>query len=1026
MKKLIRYSIKQRKITIFVLIMLLLLGVYSYYIMPKQENPDISAPVAMITVVYPGASPNDIDELVSSKIEDEVEEIDGFDYSYSHSAGSVSVVILRIKYGSDIDNAWDDLRSRMDDLQTELPSECEKINVNTDLTETAGMMISMSGEGYSYEELEAFSEELREKLSDIDGISRFDIIGKQAKDLIVEVDYEKLNYFSISYNDLINLLKSQNIEIPSGSIDSAGDKINVKSTGKLKSIEEIENLIIGVSRENGSTARLGDIANVYYELEESNFQILQDSKEAVLLTGYFESGKNVVMIGREVSEAIDQFSKNIPPDIEFYEAHYQPDTVEKSVGNFIANLSQGVMFVIIVVFIGMGFRNSIIVSTAIPSSILITFFVIRYLGVEIHQISVAALIVSLGMLVDNAIVVSDSIQVKIDDGVDKLKACVDGTYEVAIPVLTSTLTTVAAFLPLLLLTSIAGEYISSLPTIIMISLAVSYVIAIFVTPVMAFCFFEKSKKRKEHNITRDLFSKFLRYGLVNKKVILALSAVAIVGTGFLTLQLGLQFFPFADSDIIYINLKTEKVADIDKTKELALKTLELLDNEPEVKNHTAAVGGGLPKFYNTLPLVTPSQDVGQMMVKVDMELVNSNYGDLSTYIDNLQSVFDSEIYGGVLTVKQLEQGEPIGSPVRIRIIGEDLDELGKLVSVIKGELSDIPGTTNIDDDFSDEIYQYVINTDNKKANYFGLTKYDIQNEVSIALRGRNAGVFRKDGKEFDIIVRSDINNKTSLENLGVKSSFTDSKLALKTVAKVELNKEYPYVKKYNGKKSIQVYSDVKVGYSSVDIQNQLSKKLNTIDLGNNKIVFDGEREKIKENFGDISEQAILSIFLVFLILLVQFKGFAQPLIILTTIPLSIVGAIVGLFIFRQNLSFVAALGIVSLLGIVVNNAIVLIDFIDTERSEGKSVNQSCMDAVEKRFRPIILSTITTVMGLTPLAVTGGILFKPMSIALMSGLIVSTFLTLVIIPVVYSMVIGRNEKDALYLAKEQLNSLKTRT
>ncbi|MGB3365916.1 MAG: efflux RND transporter permease subunit, partial [Acidaminobacteraceae bacterium] len=986
MKKLIRYSIKQRKITVFILIMLLLLGIYSYYIMPKQENPDISAPISMITVVYPGASPNDIDELVTSKIEDEVEEIDGFDYSYSHSAGSVSVVILRIKYGTDIDAAWADLRSRMDDLQSELPSECEKIIVNTDLTETAGMMISMSGENYSYEELEEFSEDLREKLSDIDGISRFDIVGKQNKNLIIEVDYEKLNYFSLSYNDLINLLKSQNIEIPSGTIDSAGDKISVKSTGKLQSIDEIENLIIGVSRENGSTARLVDIAKVYYELEESSFQILQDSKEAVLLTGYFESGKNVVMIGREVSDAIEEFSSSIPPDIEFYEAHYQPDTVEESVGNFIANLSQGVFFVIIVVFIGMGFRNSIIVSTAIPSSILITIFVIRYMGIQIHQISVAALIVSLGMLVDNAIVVSDSIQVKIDDGEDKLKACVDGTYEVAIPVLTSTLTTVAAFLPLLLLTSIAGEYISSLPTIIMISLGVSYLIAIFVTPVMAFWFFEKSKKKKEHNRTRDLFSRVLKYGLINKKVIIAASVMAIIGTGFLTLQLGLQFFPFADSDIIYIDLKTEKVADIDKTKELALKTLAILDKEAEVKNHTVAIGGGLPKFYNTLPLVTPSQDAGQLMVKIDLDLVNSNYGDLSTYVDNLQSVFDSQIYGGVLTVKQLEQGEPIGSPVRIRIIGEDIEELGKLVNEIKTALSDIPGTTNIDDDFSDEIYQYVINTDNKKANYFGLTKYDIQNEVSIALRGRNAGVFRSEGKEFDIIIRSDINNKTSLENLGVKSSFIDSKLALKTVAKVELSKEYPYVKKYNGKKSIQVYSDVKVGYSSVDIQNQLSQKLKTINLGNNKIVFDGEREKIRENFGDISEQAILSIFLVFLILLIQFKGFAQPLIILTTIPLSIVGAILGLFIFRQNLSFVAALGIVSLLGIVVNNAIVLIDFIDTERAEGKTVNQSCMDAVEKRFRPIILSTITTVIGLTPLAVTGGTLFKPMAIALMSGLI----------------------------------------
>lgn len=993
-------AIRNRKITLSMAILLGVLGLFSYYVNPKQENPDINAPFAVITAVYPGASPEDMERLVTGKIEEEIAEVEGYSYSQSDSRNSLSVTVIRLDADTDPEDAWADLRQRLDDLQRELPEGCGDIEINTDLDRTAGMILSLSAKGYSLEQLAWYGEKLKGELIGIQGVSRVDIVGKQEKQVSVEVDTARLASYNLSMEDISGIIGLQNIEIPSGHIDDGESKINVNMSGTYSTLEEIGNTVIGVSADSGAVARLKHIAHIHMEPLDANLRVKKDGHDAILLVGYFKDNSNIVITGREVGKRIEVLKKDLPEGMLLERVLYQPEDVGKAVNDFSMNLLMGVVFVIIVVFLGMGFKNALTVSAAIPLSVLITFSAMKLLDVKIHQISIAALIIALGMLVDNAIVVTDAIQVRIDDGQDKMGACIDGVKEVAIPVLTSTLTTVAAFIPLIMLPSVAGEYIRSIPQIVIISLSASYLVALFVTPVIAFIFFEKGKEKGILPRMRHSFEGMLRASLKRRGMLMASIAAVLVLVVFIVMGLGLQFFPKADANMVYIDIKSEQGEDIRKTDRLTEAVSKILEEQPEVVDYTVVIGGGVPKFYNTLPLYTESQDFAQTMMRLDLGK-GKRFKTNSGFIDYLQGELDAQIVGGTAAVKQLEIGEPIGAPIRVRVTGEDPDRIAEATLSIEDKVSKIKGTVNVGDDLALRKYEFHVNLDTDKSSSFGISRYDVQREISIALRGQKASVFREKGEEYDILVKGDIGSKEDLENLSVKSAVTGQKAVLKGIARIDLVDSVPYIKKYDGVRAAMVTADVRHGFNPVDIERSLSREIEELDLQGVNIVFDGEGKKIGEYFGDIGISAVFAVLLVYGILLVQFYSFLQPLVILFTIPLSVIGSVLGLLIFRQPLSFMALLGMVSLLGIVVNNAIVLLDYINSARGRGKSAEEACIEAVGKRFRPIMLTTTTTVVGLIPLVFSGSELFTPMAVALMSGLLVSTLLTLIVIPVAYT-------------------------
>jgi len=1009
MNTLLKSVIHNRRIMIFIICLLTLYGVYNFGLIPRQESPDVSAPVVVVTCTYPGASPDEVERRVTRVIEDEVKTIDGIDEYSSQSMDNASVTVIFFDYKADLKEGFSTLRTKMQDIQSDLPEACETIDINTDLLETAGMMISISSETFDYDTLSSFGETLSKKLSRIEGISRIDLVGEREYNLEITIRPKDLNYYSLSYNDIINLLKAQNVEIPSGNLEGLVNKINVTTKGSFEDIDDIKNLIVAVNAKSGAVVRLKDIASVAYSLEDDTVMYKHNGQNAIVLAGYFKQDLNVVTVGEDVKKVMEAYKKDLPSEVNFDEIMFQPDDVHNRISSFMTSLLQGVIFVIIIVFIGMGLKNALVVSLAIPLSVIMTFTLMTFFDVDLHQISIAALIIALGMLVDNAIVISDAIQERIDADEPKLDACINGVKEVAIPVFTSTLTTIGVFLPLMMLDSIAGEFVKSIPIIVMIALLTSYIVAVFVTPTFAYIFFTKTKPKMTKFRIKHIFEAVLKYSLKHKLVVLMVVLMAIGGATITARSLGLQFFPEADSDLVYINMTNDVNTSIEDTVALVNEVAQIVSEQPFVISYSSAVGEAFPKFYYTLPVNSPSKDFAQMIIKLDAS--DKDFVGNSAFVASLQEIVDQKISGGKILVKELEQAEPIGSPVRLRITGDSVDDLREINDAILDIFNQVEGTTNVESTLKDKQFGYYVAVDDLKAGYYGLTKYDIQNEVSIALRGREATELRTDASSYPIIVDGGIETISDLENLAIKSSFTDKKVPLKEVAAITLLEKNSMISKYKGDVEIQLSSDAKYGYSSIDIQHRIGALIEASPYADINYVFDGEEQSINKNFGSIGASAIFALFLIYVILLIQFKSFFYPFIIFISIPISSVGSIVGLYLFNQPLSFTALFGTVSLFGIVVNNAIVLLDYINTERAKGKEVDQAVREAMSKRFRPIMLSSMTTIMGLIPLVVSRSPLFMPMSIALMSGLVVSTLLTLILIPVLYDAVLGTRERHA---------------
>ncbi|WP_229246809.1 efflux RND transporter permease subunit [Desulfosporosinus shakirovi] len=1003
-KGLIYQIIHNRRFTLFFTFIAILLGLYSYYVIPKQESPNVNAPFAIIKTIYPGAEPADVEKLVTKVIEDKTIEVTGYKTSTSYSRNSISIVVLELQNDADVDKAWRDLRRYMDNLQSSLPSECQKIEIDTELADTPGMILSLSGDQYSYEQLSDFADQYKNELSKVDGISRFKVSGVQEKEAQVEVNTARMNQYALSLEDIVNALKIQNVDIPAGSLSNGTTKINVSIPGSFDSLQDIENCVVSVSRNTGAILHLKDIANVSWELADSTTRIRENGHNAILLSAFFSDNKNIVLIGHDVRTRLNQLKEQMPPGLDVDEVTYQPANVDQSVTNFFKNLLEGIALVLVVVFLGMGLKNAIVASTAVPISILIAFCAMYLFKIRVHEISIAALIISLGMLVDDAIVIIDSIQVRIDQGVEKMSACILGTKQAVLPVFTATLTTGAAFAPMLFVPGPAGEFLHTLPEVVILAVAASFIVAIFVTPALAYIFFDQLKPGKIHKRSpvKNFYLGFLAIGMKYKKMTLVLAMSLFALTMLLAFKLPVMFFPKADVNMFYINIHAETSADLDNTDRVAQQVEMLISAQKEVLAYTTSVGEGLPKFYLTVEKSSQSLDFAQVLLKVDLSKggrFNSNQ-EMAVY---MQDLLDKSLVGGTSRAELLEKAFP-GTPIGIQVNSSDQQALTKGVNYIHDQLAAIPGTLNVDDDLDSAEYQFSVDVDNDKASQLGITKYDIERQINIALKGAEATVFRKAGNEYPVIIISDIQSKEALENLAIKSSLSEQKALLKQLATLRLEASIPTIRKYDRELAVTVSSQVKPGYSAITIENKLKQILaqHPDELKGVTLSYKGEAKDIKDNFGDLGTAALFALLAIYLILMLQFRSFLQPFVIFITIPLSLFGVIIGLLAFGQPLSFTAMVGVVSLMGVVIKNAILLIEFINSARQEGMSVTEACFDAVGKRYRPIFLSAMTTVIGLVPLALSGSDLFEPLAVAIMCGLTVSTLLTLVIIPVIYSL------------------------
>ncbi len=1009
MEKITKILLNNRKIVVFFMVIIAVIGIYSYYVIPKQENPDASVAIAVITTVYPGASPEDVESFVTNKIEEQVSRLDKVDYYTSMSMDSASAVIVYYEDDILIKDVENDLRQAVSNVQKELPDTCMESVVKTDLVSNNQFIISLSSDVYNSEELVSYGQIIKERLSKVENVSSVTLYGEKIKQVVVETDIQKMKLYGISIENILSLMQAQNLSIPAGSIEYDSGTVTVLSSGLFENLKDIENTVIGGGEEGLAFVKLKDVASVYIEDTDEKYY-LQDGRESVLLVGKFTEGKNAVNIGKVLRQEIDELKKELPQELIFHEVMYAPEDIEDNINNFLINLFESILLIMIVVMIGVRMRNALVISTALPMSILITFIAMNLMEIEFHFISIAALIVSLGILVDNAVVISEAIQQNLNEGMEKTEAILTAVRVTWVPILTSTLTTIVTFGIIYFVPGVVGAIAGTIPTVVISALLASYFIAMCAIPVLAYFFFQPETKEKaaKESAARKLFYSLLNVGLRYPVRTLVVCFATLGVAAYLVTQLGMQFFPYASKPVLYINISGETM-NLKTTGKIVDEIGMLLENEEIVENYTVSVGGGLPSFFLTVPSLNDASNVGQIMIQLNEEELKKA-GSVESAARQLQAVIDENVAGATVEVKCLEYSMPTDAKIVLSLTGDDVERLNVLAEEMCLALEEIPGTDYVRNTCVIPQYQYKVNLDSEILSGYGLLKYDIIKQLNTSLMGAAASTYTASGKEMDIIVRSRIDSLDELLEMPVVGSVSDTKVLLGQIADVSLQPVVPVINHYNGKRYVNILSNVLPGYVSGNIESDLMDNyVSQMDTEGITIIERGEMSNMMSLIGNLGFAAVIAVILIYIILLLQFKSFAKPLNILTSIPLSLIGCCLGLWILKMDIQVMALLGLVSLFGIVVNNGILLIEVIDEKRGTGASVQEACTMAVKLRFRPIMLSSVTTCIGLVPLLLSNDPMTSPMAAVLLFGLIFSTFLTMVVVPTIYNFQEKRREK-----------------
>lgn len=1003
-KGLIYEAINKRRITLSVIVMIFVIGFVCYASLPKQQYPVIQLPMVIIYTVYPGASATDMEELVTSKIEDKCMAADGFDAVTSDSYNSTSVVKVNFNRDLPEDELQDDidkLRNEIEDLKAnELPSGITTLTFNDNAFDTSGYVVAFTSDTKSNEELVQRAEELKDELIGNEGVGKVEVDGEIQRQVKITVDIEKLNYINLSLAELSGIVGYQNTIVPVGTVQFENDEMFINTSGKLQSLEEIENITVSVDTQTGAITKLKDIAKVEMVYDEDSKKYSYNGKEAVILSLYFEDDVNVLDVGEKMRQKVEKYQETLPEDIQIDKVIYLPDDVSKSINDFVVNLIESVVIVLLVVMIGMSIRNGSIVAVAIPLTIFVAFIVMKIFSVDVQFVSLASLIIALGMLVDNAIVVSDAIQVRIDNDEDRMSACVNGAREVALPVLTSTLTTVVMFAVFFALPGTIKNFILSLPIVVISSLIASYVVSMLVTPVMCYFRIEKSveKKQKKHTL-KELCANMVDVGLRHKVLTLGIAIGSIVIAGIILSRTSLELVPKSDKDLLDITITTDNLYDIRKTENAVKAAEKIISEYDEIEYYLAASGGRIPKYEFTALPATDATNIGNIVVRLDLE--NSEITkDKAEFCKILGDRLSEELAGSRVVVKEMGIIPSSSEPIQINACGNDFDALNEAGDKIVSLLNQYSGTNDVFCDRKVKTYSYYVDMKNDSLTSCGLTKAEVQNELNIAMMGREATTYRKDSKEYPVIIQTDIDDMQTIEGLRVKSSVSGEKYKIKQVANIGLENDYNTISRYNGKRCVTVTSQTKNGASPVDIQNKVQKELEKENIEGVTFVYQGDSDIFNEIMEPLSIAAVIGTIIIFIILYMQFYSVKRSLVVVMSIPFGIIGSALGLWLTNQKLSFLAILGIISLIGVVVNNAIVLVDYMDRGLEQEDDIYKVCKDAVLMRFRPIMLSTITTVLGLLPLVISGDVLFKGLATAFMCGLFANLCFIFVVVPILY--------------------------
>ena len=1023
-----RFAIEKNRITTTVLLIIAIAGIGAYLTMPRAEDPGFIVRTAEVQTYFPGASPERVELLVTDKIEKVIQQMPELRVVRSESSTGASVIYAEInKDLKEMRPIWDKLRRKVADARPQLPDTIIGPIVNDEYGDVFGIQYTLTGDGFEQRQLKEVAKQMRNQLLLLPDVAKVDLYGLQEDRIFVEYDNARLSEYGLSPVQLSALLEAQNIILPGGDIDLEFEKIVLEPSGNFSSLEDIRRAVITLPDSN-VIVRLEDLVSIERGYAEPMIAMSASGEPAIGIAISLREGGSIIELGRSVAETFDRARQIYPIGIEFDKLLDQDKIVNDKIQSFVGNLYQAIGIVAAVMLVFLGLRTGLIVSSLIPMTMVMTLFVMSLFDIGLDQMSLASLIIALGMLVDNAIVMSESVLVQMERGKSVKDAAIDSAKELKIPLLTSSLTTAAAFLPIALAESETGEYTATLFYVVTITLLASWVMALTLIPMLCVAFLKVSKRPETEQEAefdgrlytgyRSVLVGFLRRPLVSLGGVLLVFFVSLKGFDYIPSI----FFPPNDRPTFTIELETPIGSPIYRTQDIVagveryLQDHHLADNgQPGITNWGSYIGSGAPKFNLSYNPKAPQKNYAIMVV---------NASDTAVIRDTLIPAIERHItdsYPDVKpTIKPLPLGDEAWPPVAVRVSGSDTDTLFEIADDIKAKLLDIQGTKQVTDDWGPRSKKVVFDIDEARARMAGVSNQDIAISMQTYLTGLQTTTFRERDELIPVVLRSSNEQRhdySRIGNLGVYSQLTGESVPLSQVAEPRLVWEAAKIKRRDRQRTVAVESLLQPGVTPFEINAELQPWLEeqqaTWPFGFTW-EFGGEWETSGIAQDSIAQKLPIGALIIVLLLIGQFNSFRRGGIILMTIPLALIGVVLGLLVTGQAFGFMSMLGVISLAGIVINNAIVLIDRFKIEIDDnGLPPDRAIIEACQQRLRPILLTTLTTVGGMIPLWLGGGPLWESMAVTIIFGIVFATALTLGVVPLLYSLFFRVDFRDFRY-------------
>lgn len=1002
MRNLTEVSLKNRALVWYFIIVTAIGGIFFYFKLGRMEDPNFTINQMVVTAAWPGASADQMEQQVTDKLESKFRDIPGVKEITSNTRAGTSVVYVTLRDDVDrstIRDTWRDVRGFGNDVQSELPSGVYGPYYNDRFDDVFGSVYAITGDGYSMEELRQAAEKIRRQLATIDKVQKVKLLGVQTEKVYVEIESAKLAELGISPTVLANALKSQNEMTPSGMIETSTDNVYLRYSGIFDDENAVKNTPI---QANGKTFYLGDIATVERRYAEpGDTAMYYNGQPAVGIAVSMEDGGNIITLGNELKTAMTNIQSEMTAGLEIHQVSDQPKVVEESIDDFVSTLREAVIIVLAVSFLSLGLRTGMVVAGCIPLVLAAVFCGMYIFGIDLHKVSLGALIISLGLLVDDAIIAVEQMSVQLERGHSRFDAACHAFRATAKPMLTGTLITCAGFIPVSFSKGMAAEFCSSLFPVIGMALVISWIVSVMIAPLFGYYLIKPAAKADEGEMYQSrfylAFRGLLNWFLEHRKIVLATTAGLFALSIAMMGMIKQEFFPPSIRPEIIIDMELPEGSSLKASGQAASRFAQFLDeNSEEIENYTYYVGEGAPRFVLTVDPKLPTDNLSQfVIVAKDADNRDALTAKLRDYLaENIPEVKTN--------ISVIQTGPPAPYPIMLLVSGYDKNKVRDIASQVADRVAQDPNNTDINMDWNEKSKVLHLEFDQAKLRALGLSPQAVAQTVYTEVSGASAAQLYSGDRTIDIQLRladTDRQDLSQIKNLPVYSA--GGYVPLEQLAKISYEAEDSLIKRKNMQPTITVQANIKEGTANDATQKAYDAVKDIRDelpFGY-KITVGGSLEDSEDSMKYLLIPIPAMIFIIMTLLMFQLRNGKDMILTLLTAPLGLIGVVAGMLLLNQAMGFVAILGVMALSGMIIRNSVILIDQIQKHIEAGEAPIDAIVDSAVLRFRPIMLTAAAAILGMLPLMTSS--FWGPMAVAIASGLLIATILTLLVLPVMYA-------------------------